>query len=348
MSQEEQKYVWEEGEERPVAEPTSSTMCEIVGHESLRGKRLPLGVLLSLSDLVAARTAYLFCQSSMATVAFDSVVVRSPPRHGEMVRFTAHLVGVGTSSMRVLVEAHRHLGRKRYVDLIQLFVTMVAITPTGRPNRRIPQLPESFSPPAGSERPPPLQLEDAASAHDEAVSTEEREEFVPVADTELTLRRIFLPRHVNINQTVFGGDLLLWMDRHASYTASSFSGSDRVVTLALSEVAFHLPVTTRDFVEMQARVVYVRGNDMVVSIGVSVERGEKGSGGNVLTSHSSHSAHFVCRVYDEIGLRVGLALPDVDSPHYKEYVRGRALYESLLAMGAPKENAVIGLRASMS
>lgn len=42
---------------------------------------------------------------------------------------------------------------------------------------------------------------------------QDKEMYVPVSETEIEVRNWFLPRNLNINETLFGGDLLSWMVR---------------------------------------------------------------------------------------------------------------------------------------
>ena len=40
-----------------------------------------------------------------------------------------------------------------------------------------------------------------------------RQSFVPVKDTLVEVQNWFMPKHLNNNNTIFGGDLLQWMVR---------------------------------------------------------------------------------------------------------------------------------------
>lgn len=85
-----------------------------------------------------------------------------------------------------------------------------------------------------------------------------KEEYVAVKDTEIEMRNWFLPRNLNINQTVFGGDLLTWMDKAALYCARNFTKSENMVTIAMNRILFKLPILATDVVTMRSRVCSVR------------------------------------------------------------------------------------------
>jgi acyl-CoA hydrolase len=58
---------------------------------------------------------------------------------------------------------------------------------------------------------------------------QDKEEYVPVSETEIEVRNWFLPRNLNANNTLFGGDLLSWMVR-AIGAIDDMVGTDNIVT----------------------------------------------------------------------------------------------------------------------
>jgi acyl-CoA hydrolase len=60
------------------------------------------------------------------------------------------------------------------------------------------------------------------------------------------VKRQFLPRHVNHQNTIFGGEILLWMDRVATYTARKFTGNPNMITISMNRLFFKHPIKPSD------------------------------------------------------------------------------------------------------
>jgi len=217
------------------------------------------------------------------------------------------------------------------------FITMVAVDGEGRPNKSIPGLiyetPEEeriraevlrrkeaigrwLAVQAAVDSGPPLRARDV----EEPINREKREWLTP-AETEIEVRRQFLPRNLNQRGTIFGGDVLLWMDRVATYTARHFTGNRNMITLAMNRIFFKQPISSLDWVTMTARVVYVRRYTLEVEIAVSLQRlnGER---------IASHSGDFTVLSYDEAGFKrpigTGLRLDDADQAGLRAYEKAKA------------------------
>lgn len=54
--------------------------------------------------------------------------------------------------------------------------------------------------------------------------------------------KLILPEHLNHDGFLFGGNMLKWIDEFAYITANHEFPSNRFVTIALDNVAFHHPV----------------------------------------------------------------------------------------------------------
>jgi acyl-CoA thioesterase YciA len=96
------------------------------------------GWLMAQMDLAGGNLAMRRALGRCATVAVDGMAFLSPVRVGDEVSFYATLISVGTTSMRISVEAWR---RPRETDqMIQVtkaLFTFVAIDQNGRP-RKVP------------------------------------------------------------------------------------------------------------------------------------------------------------------------------------------------------------------
>ncbi|MDH4247459.1 MAG: hypothetical protein OEW39_06560 [Deltaproteobacteria bacterium] len=312
-------------------------MAEIVGEESLHGHRMQAGAILDLMDVLAAKVASTHAGSSVVTLSFDRVELSHPIFHQDMVRLEGQVVAMGRSSIMVAVDVYRQdfLSRE-YQPIQHSYITMVAIDDHRRPKRDIPGL--------------AIQSEADHKAHEEALAhkarttewlrlqellnqrqkldvaeveevfNKEKRELLAPEETELRVRRLFMPRHTNVLGTIFGGDILLWMDRVATQTARQFTRNRNVITLAMNRIFFNEPIFTSDLVEMVAQVVYVRRYTLEVEITVTLERAD----GTVLPSHSGH---FTVLNYDEGGFKrpilTGLRLDAGDQNGLRRYFQAR-------------------------
>lgn len=321
-------------------EDSSTYLAEIVGEENAPGQRMQAGAILDLMDSVAGRSAGMHSGSPVVTLSFDRVDLVHPLVHMDLVRLEGRVVQVGNSSMMVAVNVTRQDPFTRdFIPLQHSFVTMVAIDGKGRPNRNIPKL--------HVETPGEQALNSDALAHkehtrkwvdmqeqarnrgaltvgevEEPINREKRE-FVYPEETVVKVRRIFMPRHLNVHGTIFGGDILLWMDRMATYTARLFTRNRNMVTLSMNNIFFKQPILASDLVEMTARVVYVRHFTLEVDIAVTLQRG----GGEEI---ASHSGYFTVLNYDESGFKrpiiTGLRLDDGNQDGMMRYLLARERY----------------------
>lgn len=307
-----------EGNSRKSSEESRGFLAEIVGDENLRGQRMQAGAILDLMDVVAGRSAHQHAESSVVTLSFDRVELVRPIVHLDLVRLEGQVVNVGRSSIMVEVDVTRQDPQTRdFVPIQRSYITMVAVDGERRPNRDIPALALGSDaerarnadalahkaraaeweeiqagitlPSAGN--PPALNV----SAIEDPLNREKRD-FLTPGETSVTVRRIFMPRNLNVLGTIFGGDILLWMDRVATYTARLFTRNHHMVTLAMNRIVFRQPIFASDLVEMTARVVYVRRYTLTVEIEVTLLRAD---GSKV----PSHSGAFTVLNYDESGFK---------------------------------------------
>eukprot|EP00277_Geminigera_cryophila_P008288 CAMPEP_0179405998 /NCGR_PEP_ID=MMETSP0799-20121207/624_1 /TAXON_ID=46947 /ORGANISM="Geminigera cryophila, Strain CCMP2564" /LENGTH=189 /DNA_ID=CAMNT_0021176961 /DNA_START=393 /DNA_END=959 /DNA_ORIENTATION=- len=91
----------------------------------------------------------------------------------------------------------------------------------------------------------------------EKVSTKFRDN-ISMEESTILLRKNFLPRNLNGIGTIFGGDLLEWMEGAAILCASNFTRNSHVVTIAMDRVLFKTAIRVEHVLELTARVVYCR------------------------------------------------------------------------------------------
>lgn len=78
------------------------------------------------------------------------------------------------------------------------------------------------------------------------------------------------PTDTNPQGNLFGGTLVSWMDKAAGFAAMRRARSS-VVTAAIEDIAFSVPIVQGDLVEVNARVVSVGRTSMRVRVEVSKE-----------------------------------------------------------------------------
>lgn len=88
--------------------------------------------------------------------------------------------------------------------------------------------------------------------------------------TEARMLEMVFPDHANHLGTLFGGQLLAWMDK-AAFIAASRHARRTVVTARSEQVDFRLPIRQGQLVETVARVVAVGTTSMQVDVEVFAE-----------------------------------------------------------------------------
>lgn len=80
-----------------------------------------------------------------------------------------------------------------------------------------------------------------------------------------------MPRDTNPHGTIFGGIILSWIDQAGAIEARRRAGHD-VVTVALKEVEFRLPVFVGDVVSFYARTTRIGRTSITVEVDVWADR----------------------------------------------------------------------------
>ncbi len=87
---------------------------------------------------------------------------------------------------------------------------------------------------------------------------------------EARLLESVFPTDSNPRGNLFGGTLVSWMDKAAGFAAMRRSRTV-VVTAAIEDIAFSVPIVVGDLVEVNARVISVGRTSMRVRVQVSKE-----------------------------------------------------------------------------
>eukprot|EP01064_Diplonema_japonicum_P000991 TRINITY_DN10653_c0_g1_i1.p1 TRINITY_DN10653_c0_g1~~TRINITY_DN10653_c0_g1_i1.p1 ORF type:complete len:355 (+),score=94.26 TRINITY_DN10653_c0_g1_i1:43-1107(+) len=325
----------------------SQVTLDVVGSDSLAGVRMRAGSMLGLMDLCAVRSAQRHCgnllkehKGSVVTVAVDGCDFSRPVLNGDLIRFESKPVLVGSSSVAVRIEAHRRSLRSRDWDPVQAATyTMVAVDTNLRPIKGIPAL-EYVTPEDHALRKMITERKKIVSdwaklnkdLQDETeftpVPVDPRYVSLPMSDTKIVMRRLFLPRNVNMNNTIFGGDVLEWMETGAIHCAMNFVGHRDIVTIAMNRVEFKHPITISNWVELHAEVVYASKYTVHVEISIEIENfGETGH-----ERVTSHVGHFVCMpLCPSTGRKetvmTGLSIPETDTASLRKHHAARYRYD---------------------
>ena len=92
---------------------------------------------------------------------------------------------------------------------------------------------------------------------------------------EPTLRLVPMPKDTNSAGNIFGGWIMSQVDIAGSIAAVR-KAKGRVVTVAVSEFQFHLPVFVGDLISCYADIVKVGNTSLTVFVEVYAERGRVG------------------------------------------------------------------------
>eukprot|EP01061_Rhynchopus_euleeides_P004359 TRINITY_DN13610_c0_g1_i1.p1 TRINITY_DN13610_c0_g1~~TRINITY_DN13610_c0_g1_i1.p1 ORF type:complete len:377 (+),score=145.28 TRINITY_DN13610_c0_g1_i1:271-1401(+) len=319
--------------------PETQVSLDVVGEYSLTGKRMSAGAMLGMMDIGAVRAAHSHAKDMTAakkatysTVAVDDCNFLGPVMHGDLVKVEATPVLAGNSSITVDVSCFRRSLRSREWHHLQR-ATFVIVTIDSQTLKKVtgvpalvytdPNSPENTSRwqdlrDRGMKRREVLRKWEEEAKEVRAMGEEGRALLVPpeiapntavlpISTTKITLRRMFLPRFLNFNDTVFGGDLLEWMETGAIYSAMNFTGHNDIVTISMNRVVFKEPLTKADWVSLDAEVVFVSKHTIHVDVKVSKEH----EGGHSVT-------HFASFVFMGMSMQTGRKEPVMTSlqiPH---------------------------------
>ena len=84
-------------------------------------------------------------------------------------------------------------------------------------------------------------------------------------------RRLVMPDQLNPNGSLFGGELMAWIDMTAFMCAERHAETSRVVTASVDRLEFLQPLRTGDHVLLTARVEYVGRTSMAIEVEVEKE-----------------------------------------------------------------------------
>lgn len=95
----------------------------------------------------------------------------------------------------------------------------------------------------------------------------------PLPDGDLTLQILARPRDTNSIGDIFGGWVMLQMDIAAEICASRYAGG-RVATVAVSELAFLMPVKVGDVVSCYTNILDIGRSSIRIEVEVWTNIGD--------------------------------------------------------------------------
>ena len=92
------------------------------------------------------------------------------------------------------------------------------------------------------------------------------------------------PCMLNANNTLFGGEILKWMDEVAYIAATRFARKT-MVTISTEQVDFKQPIPSGILVELIARVVHVGRTSLKVEVSIFLEQLDSDKRTKAVTGH---------------------------------------------------------------
>lgn len=103
----------------------------------------------------------------------------------------------------------------------------------------------------------------------------------PVSDSTVIMTELVLPTHTNALGSIFGGQVVSWIDIAAAICAQRHSRKN-VVTASIDAMSFVAPVHTGWVVNLKASVNYAGSTSMEIGVRVDAE--------NPITGETFHTA----------------------------------------------------------
>lgn len=329
--------------------PVHVSWNDIVGSDGAApGTRMGAGRVLSMLDACAARASQIAADHAAAatkqrflccTVGVTNTLFSSPVLHGDTVRLDGRVVHCGSSSIAVYIRMFRgSYSSRKEIAAGESFFTMVTITPDLKAAHIVPSI--NLTDPLDIEMHHRyLQIRKITKEYTTRMNERQNNKLtheevncpiniekpmhIHMSDTKIEAHRIFFSSYLNNNNTVFGGELMKWMESHAVHCGRSFTKNHHVYCIGMHSVAFPEPVFATDWVKLEAKVIYVRNTTMEVDVTLRAERAT----GGVVTNRAS----FVLNNSNDIGVStdipVGIVLDkDTSQEDLKDFMDAKARY----------------------
>ncbi|KAH7472127.1 putative acyl-CoA thioester hydrolase [Phytophthora ramorum] len=308
---------------------------DIVGDESLGGRLMSAGPLLDLVDRLAAALAekHELQVTTLLKIAEFTM----------LMRFEGEVINFGRSSLVVQMSGYRYdLEQTKFVEVLGAFATLVAIdVETMRPKPGLPQLVHPTDPSyvprleavakqrkelTARWREMQQKVDQLPRISEDMIKESEynHSELVPVSDTLLEVQTTFLPKNLNRNNTIFGGDVLAFMDKVALQCAKGFTKNRNMVSVSMNRISFNLPIHMHDIVNMHARVCSVRRCHLEVEVEVFI------SHVRTMNHRKSHTGYFTVvnldQLHNKARISRGLLVDEKDQVSMRTLLKAQHRY----------------------
>ncbi|CAD2218554.1 ATP-binding protein Cassette (ABC) superfamily [Angomonas deanei] len=349
------------------AAPLAMARAEFVGRPipQLRIKA-DAGDVLALIDVASHRAGLVFLSGeknltthttienrpddavSLVTMAFNSFVFTKPIYEGDLVMFTSLVVSASKSTVGLHVLVERQGYESRTPEMIgESFVTFVAIqgknlnskssglVPAVRLNSpEEVRLYEKYNTLRTHKRlstpPSPLTVEAV-----ELECNRHKKTKMTISETTTVANRTFFRADMNVNNVIFGGKVLQFLEQAALHCGRVFAGTPHIHTVAMLGMTFDGPVRLEDESESTCRVVCVRNSTMLVTVRVAATNGP--------TSRKTNAASFILMATDDKGSLIdvpnGIDLGNATPEELLEYWQGRCMMEESIKARRNKQGA---------
>jgi acyl-CoA hydrolase len=199
------------------------------------------------------------------TAYVGNVRFSRPVRVGDLVEATARLVYTGRSSMHIMVTARSgNVEDRRLTEATQCLMVFVAMGADGRSTPVPPWQPvtdEDSEQQASAKRRIALRADIEAAMAGQQYTDEGNAPSV-------VLRFLAAPTDVNWGGKVHGGIVMRWIDEAAHVLATRWTVSPANVAVYAGGVRFYRPLLIGHVVEVEARLLLTKANQMHISVHV--------------------------------------------------------------------------------
>jgi 4-hydroxybenzoyl-CoA thioesterase len=199
------------------------------------------------------------------TAYVGNVRFSKPVKVGDLVEATARLVYTGRSSMHILVVVRSGNVEDRVLtEATQCLMVFVAL---GADSRSTPVPP--WQPVTDDDREQQASAERRIALRDDIETAMAGQRYTDEGTApSVLLRFLAAPTDVNWGGKVHGGIVMRWIDEAAHVLASQWIASPANVAVYAGGVRFYRPLLIGDLVEVEARLLLTRANQMHISVHV--------------------------------------------------------------------------------